>query len=377
MLRSGVCRAVAVTGKGWGSAGRVIALCGAIAASAPGAGCTEALMVAADAPEESASGGPVDQPFDEAPSKIRACTQCYGSPVGQLVDNEWQQQGTELHGTVAPADCRAEERPRTFLLSGMTTAGGAPIHASIDRGRLSGAVKGSKIALTITEWIGARMTAQLDCADGMADLTVTARVSGIIPSPTVPDTYQYRVELWDSGTGEWIPACQSSSARPAVAIPLAGVYDERGSWQRSTTAFTFACMTSAAEKCYERYQPWSTSVIAEPERMQDLHQACTRMMRADYCGDGSPATSNGTLVHFWNSAGIIAYGTKTDSYSFEAAWSPAGAVCMDHPRHSALAHACTDAAGQPRTVPYCGTAEGAEALAPKGADLVFNESDPD
>jgi ADYC domain len=58
----------------------------------------------------------------------------------------------------------------------------------------------------------------------------------------------------------------------------------------------------------------------------DLHQACTRMLRADYCGDGTPHTRDGTPVEIYDTVGIQLpeAGSKL---SFEAAWRADGAVC--------------------------------------------------
>ena len=66
-------------------------------------------------------------------------------------------------------------------------------------------------------------------------------------------------------------------------------------------------------------------------RMVDLHAACVRMVRADYCGDGTPHTRNGTKINFWDNSGVLA-DDPWPGMRFEAAWSPQGAVCVARTR---------------------------------------------
>jgi hypothetical protein len=65
-----------------------------------------------------------------------------------------------------------------------------------------------------------------------------------------------------------------------------------------------------------------------------LHQACTRLLRADYCGDGTSATRDGTLVDLWDTAGLEA--DTAPSWPFEAEWSEDGAACVASTRHATL-----------------------------------------
>ena len=58
--------------------------------------------------------------------------------------------------------------------------------------------------------------------------------------------------------------------------------------------------------------------------LADYHQACTRMLRADYCGDGTPHTVDGTLINIYDGIGIQ---RDTDDWAFEAEWTTTGARC--------------------------------------------------
>lgn len=57
----------------------------------------------------------------------------------------------------------------------------------------------------------------------------------------------------------------------------------------------------------------------------DHHAACVRMVRADYCGDGTSWTRDGVPINVYDSLGI---NTDDALWTVDAAWSPAGALCI-------------------------------------------------
>ena len=73
------------------------------------------------------------------------------------------------------------------------------------------------------------------------------------------------------------------------------------------------------------YKPWKTRADGTP--LWDLHQACTRMLRADYCGDGTPHTRDGTPVDVYDTVGIQSPQPGSE-LSFEAGWRADGAICV-------------------------------------------------
>jgi hypothetical protein len=98
-----------------------------------------------------------------------------------------------------------------------------------------------------------------------------------------------------------------------------------------------ACRGGAIAKCVEwGYRPWATAVECDDERcfeisLTDHHQACTRMARADYCGDGTPHTENGTLIDIYDDLSppiASAEAAGHHSWGVEAEWGPAGATCV-------------------------------------------------
>jgi hypothetical protein len=73
------------------------------------------------------------------------------------------------------------------------------------------------------------------------------------------------------------------------------------------------------------YKPWKNS--RDGTSLWDLHQACTRMMRANYWGDGIPHTRDGTPAEVYDTVGIQVP-EPGSGLSIEAAWRADGAVCV-------------------------------------------------
>jgi len=94
-------------------------------------------------------------------------------------------------------------------------------------------------------------------------------------------------------------------------------------------SFRFVCTSGAAGKCILLgYRPWDDRPGLP---MRDLHGACVHMIRADYGGDDRPATRDGTQIDAFDRFGIQVP-ADLPTMSFEAAWGPAGAICVAHPR---------------------------------------------
>jgi hypothetical protein len=208
--------------------------------------------------------------------------------------------------------------------------------------------------------VGARVRGKLRCATTGAKLAADARIVDAALDPGAPDRWLYDVEILTPGPGEgtWIKACTDR----ALALP--GTWDDKGNHQAREGVFAFACTDAAAAKCVQSwgYQP--------PD---ELHAACTRMARADYCGEDKSHTEDGTLVDVWDTAGISQHAAadkRLPSARFEAAWTSRGALCIDHVRYEKT-HNPPCAAALPR----CNAEGVAKALADSGAaKLVFNDS---
>jgi hypothetical protein len=119
-----------------------------------------------------------------------------------------------------------------------------------------------------------------------------------------------------------------------MGLFVPGIWDSTG--QRHETLgegptfidTTFSCTTGVIAKCVVwGYDPGKTGAA--------LHQTCTRMARADYCGDGVPHTVNGTLIDLYDIEGIQVP-VPDGGMPFEAGWGPDGAICVHKPRYRVI-----------------------------------------
>ena len=205
-------------------------------------------------------------------------------------------------------------------LNGMSLNGTSLSGVTINGSQLTGVKSGATVAGTAL--IGTRMTGTLSNGG-----TLTLRIDSaqVLPAPN-NDVWAYGVSYALSG-GTWAPLCGSSST---LAIPLSGTWNQAsgviggGSWTASSTSFTFGCRGTALAKCVELgYKPWKTvgGVL-----LRNHHQACTRMIRADYCGDGKAWTTDGTPINVYDKLNI-----QTDAstiFRIDAEWLPTGARCV-------------------------------------------------
>jgi hypothetical protein len=118
--------------------------------------------------------------------------------------------------------------------------------------------------------------------------------------------------------------------KPREAIFIGGEWDTSMGKQgaggkikgEESGAVTIACRrVGAVAKCIDfGYKPW-----ASPE-LDELHQACVRMVRADFCGDGTTWTKDGNLIDIEDALGIM---TPGRGFVFEATWTKDGASFMN------------------------------------------------
>lgn len=226
---------------------------------------------------------------------------------------------------------------------------------------LSATLDGSELRLaTDTSAIGATGVIGAELVDEYGE---RLRIDGarLDPDPDQGDVWLYTVSLRQ---GErWSPLCGTTDeGAPEEAIPLAGRWDYRegvqggGDHLDEPGAITFACESGALAKCVHfGYPPWRSKLTCDAAGeckvvpLAAYHQACTRMVRADYCGNGRSYTRDGMLIDVYDGIGVE---EDTDSWPFEAEWAPDGAVCLDHFRVGPR----TSVPGCPRDLedPACG-----------------------
>lgn len=181
-------------------------------------------------------------------------------------------------------------------------------------------------------------------ANGMAQpAPVTLRVDNIYIDPKDPkgDVYLYDISYSLNGSSQWTSLCTDTAGRPMPVVPLRNRWDyQSGARINDPSAVTFACINTALGKCVRLgYRPWASANRCdgkcETVSMADYHQACTRMIRADYCGNGTSYTLDGTLIELYDDLSP-AINTNTMHWDMEAQWSADGAECLSDARHAEL-----------------------------------------
>jgi len=205
------------------------------------------------------------------------------------------------------------------------------------------------------------------------------------------DVAFYKLEL-RTASGAWADVCTTSSGATGDAIPLAGRWQRSGLHEYAADRFSFACAGATGYKC----SVWSYLAGSDPASLGwRAHQACTRMTRGDYCGNGRTHTRDGTLIKIYDFAGVTsppplhfdgvqAWPPDVDRLFFEAAWNDGArpASCLTRLRWQSLppGPACPGAVDElpdPRAGTggrFCEDLEWpAPGPSPTGA-LLFNES---
>ncbi len=235
--------------------------------------------------------------------------------------------GTSLNGTSLNGTSLNGISLNGTSLNGVTLAG-ANLHAFSPLGaQLEG-----------TDLIGATLTGHTDSGSA-----VTLRINDIEESSD-HEVYFYTV-AYQSGA-QWTSICGYDEEGAIPAIPLQGTWDSSagtatgGDHIDSSSVITFACVGSTLAKCVDLgYQPWKTvkectsKVSCQTRSLRPFHQACTRMLRADYCGDGTPHTVSNVPVNMWDNFKVQKQAHVGDDWKLEAEWTSEGAVCINELRY--------------------------------------------
>ena len=186
--------------------------------------------------------------------------------------------------------------------------------------------------------------------------------------------------------GAWGPLCEDGPDGRRQAISVAGrfSYADVRFGAGEPGSFELACTAGAMGKCVRfGYHPWQTRNLPQPvshhegepvPSQLDLFNACIRMVRADYGGDGTGTTRNGMLIDLYDDYGIQAPDLD-HRMSFEAGWTQDGAVCVNHPRVKENISLGEIAARWRRPAGRTGASCTEEAARSLGA-LLFNRSTP-
>ncbi len=182
------------------------------------------------------------------------------------------------------------------------------------------------VAVPESELIGSTWSGELSDGD-----TLPLRIDAIAHDADLA-IYEIRYQTTDG----WIDMCDG-----AGALAVAGTWNyeegvaQGGRYRANDADFTFACRGFAIAKCVEfGYRPWLGRA--------DQLASCTRGLRADFCGDGTPYTVDGTVLNIYDRDGIQ---TDDAAWPLEARWNKHGAACISAPEATRF----VQAAGQTPT----------------------------
>jgi hypothetical protein len=241
-----------------------------------------------------------------------------------LLENGTSLNGTSLNGTSLNGTSLNGTSLNGTSLNG-TSLNGTSLNVTSVTGKL---LKG-------TDFIGATLPGTLSNG-GVALL----RIDDIVPSSD-PEILLYKVSFKDGKA--WKSICGYDKAgAPIRAVPMQGRWDlsagtaTGGDWIDEPGTMSFACMASAATKCLLLgYKPWQTvqecksGGQCQKVSLRPVHQACTRMIRADYCGDGTSHTINAVPINLWDAFALQTQSQVSSNWKSGAEWTPNGAACID------------------------------------------------
>ena len=157
------------------------------------------------------------------------------------------------------------------------------------------------------------------------------KITDVSKDPYDPsgERYLYGLLAQDPESGEWRNACLPDDHGVAKGFPIAGTWDMTGRHVKSDR-FSITCTYAPMGKCVRWGYPfWKQA--PDGTSLWDYYQACYRMVRADYCGNGRTHTADGMKIDLFDRQGV----QRPDDaikLDFEAAWSPDGALCVAHTR---------------------------------------------
>lgn len=254
-----------------------------------------------------------------------------------------------------------------FMVEGATKDSVALTNLRVDKGEL--VAEQGAVTLRGGDLAGAQLQAlaQDTSTQPATNATVTYRIASVAAEvghdPTnTGSTYLYTLEQWDSTQSQWVLACPTGPDGDHAAIPVAAEWDEAGTRTDDPTMFTLGCTSGVIAKCYRwGYRPWVTGY----GDLATMHWTCTRLARADYCGNGTSFTYDGHLIDVWDtlSAPGPIQSPAPDPGAFDAGWNTSGATCVSDASWATYGAAIT-ASCPGKSFPVCNSQQAATTLDP-------------
>jgi ADYC domain len=177
----------------------------------------------------------------------------------------------------------------------------------------------------------------------------------------------YALSEQDPESGEWRNLRLPDAEGRRLGFPLAGAITSDGHYEPARGKILLTCTSGAEGKCIRfGYKPWGFG--PEGASLAPYYEACVRLVRADYCGDGTGHTHDGTPIDIFDTINIQR-DEPAPGMTFEAAWGPDGAVCVRRTRLPDVVDERALAAICPRLSQAIG-----EACDEKAPALLFNRS---
>jgi hypothetical protein len=131
--------------------------------------------------------------------------------------------------------------------------------------------------------------------------------------------------------GGWTNLCLAGPDGRRAGFPVPGRATADGLViAAAPDVFELTCTAGAQAKCVRfGYRPWENA--PDGTSLRHLYNACIRMVRADYGGDGTATTRDGITIDVYDTFRIQTPDLVA-GHAFEAGWGPDGAVCVRHPR---------------------------------------------
>ena len=160
--------------------------------------------------------------------------------------------------------------------------------------------------------VGATLQGQLSNSGTIA-LHVDS--SALLPAPNA-DVRVYAIS-YATSTGARPLCVGANGANEAIVFPGTwNLVSVRHQWD--TNQFAVSCRGATFAKCEEMGYKGDGL-------LDSYHQACTRALRADYCGDGTSHTVNGTQINLSDKLGLQ---IDNQAWAIESNWTPDGATCI-------------------------------------------------
>ncbi len=196
------------------------------------------------------------------------------------------------------------------------------------------------------------------------------RIDAVFAAPDNADVLLHDLKI-EGPDGRWQPLCDPDAGGRRAAFPMAGGWDGQR-FVPDKARWFLTCTAGAQAKCrLWGFDPWADG--PDGRSLAPMYQACQHMVRADYRGDGSAHTRNGTIIDGWDIHDTFGPATATDpAFAFEAGWGPDGAVCVARTRWPDL----LPLAKLITAAPALAASPCDEAEARRRGALLFNRSKP-